>query len=192
MTVMPYLKSTQIMRCPNDGGPAAATLTGKRVPISYAYNQALVRTGANSAGGGNNFTLKPLPAFTAPTKTVLCFEVRKGYFDSADPLESDSPVGSGTGLWGGNRSNTATALQYATGAMSNAVDAASNNNLGDPAYDPAHFVGSNFLCADGHVKYLQPDAVSSGYSASTPTSTQGGNYAEGTQKGLHALTFSTN
>ena len=37
---------------------------------------------------------------------------------------------------------------------------------------PVHTGGSNFLLADGHVKYLKPGVVSSGYPASNSTTAQ--------------------
>jgi prepilin-type N-terminal cleavage/methylation domain-containing protein/prepilin-type processing-associated H-X9-DG protein len=193
--VMPYLKSTQVLKCPSDPGPSASALSDKgtsglekRVPVSYAYNQSIL---CNPSG---LLSLKPLPAFTAPANTVLCFEIRKGRMDSADDQEQYSPSGNGHDLSGGGVGSGSTALQYATGAMDNISATSSNNNIGSPAYDPQHFDGSNYLAADGHVKFLRPAQVSSGFSAPTPTSIQSssGPKAAGTLAGTHALTFSVN
>ena len=63
-----------------------------------------------------------------------------------------------------------------------------------------HMDGSNFLMADGHVKWLKGDAVSSGVAATLSSDAQNaadcsvpGNCAEGTAysgAGAHAVTFS--
>jgi prepilin-type N-terminal cleavage/methylation domain-containing protein/prepilin-type processing-associated H-X9-DG protein len=190
--IMPYVKSTQLFKCPSDPGPATLVKTGEvRVAVSYAYNNNTMRV-----SGIDTFVIKPLSAFTATTKTVLCFEVRKGYMDSANIVEDYSPSGNGATLTGGNLGSGANSLQYATGELDNAGAQHQNNNFGAGAYDTQHFEGANYLAADGHVKYLLPSQVSSGFSNSraAPNDVQG-NYsgiktAETASNGTHALTFS--
>jgi prepilin-type N-terminal cleavage/methylation domain-containing protein len=193
--IMPYLKSVGILRCPSD--PTSYTTAG-RVPISYAYNVGIVRTGINPSG--DVFRFYPLPAFTAPARTVLCFEVQRGRFQTDDDPESSSPVGNGVNLFGDGFGNGDTNLHYATGALKNTnVDHQNNNvQMSSGAYFPgAHFDGSNYLAADGHVKWLRGESVRAGWPAAKPQNPSGSpgwnSRAEGTQysgSDAGALTFS--
>jgi prepilin-type N-terminal cleavage/methylation domain-containing protein/prepilin-type processing-associated H-X9-DG protein len=184
---LPYIKSTQVFKCPSD----PSRQTAPNAVCSYAYNQNLVRD------LNNDFLIKPLPSWTAPTRTVLLFEVRYASFDSSDPLEIGSPAGNGAGMWGAGHGNSATNKQYATGEMDgNFANDSSNNNWADAngSFAAAHFEGANYLAADGHVKWLKGSAVSSGWYATRSTDAQGG-YSEGagySGANSHALTFSHN
>lgn len=184
----PYTKSTQILRCPSD----PAKFTAPLVPCSYAFNQNLVRI----KNATNVIFLKPLPSFNQVSRTVLCFEVRYGRLDTSDPNEIDSPAGTGQVLVGGGRGNGDTSLQYSTGRMYNVSGDSSNNNIADSSgndFEPAHLSGSNYLCADGHVKWLKAETVSPGYYSSNATSAQSSTDAEGTDysgSNKHLLTFS--
>ena len=50
--------------------------------------------------------------------------------------------------------------------------------------------GSNYLCADGHVKWLPATRVSFGYTATSPSSAASGVAAEGTSSNAYTVTFS--
>ena len=115
--------------------------------------------------------------------------------DPSNTNDTNSPVGNGQGLWGGNRGNGDTSLQYATGALRNlALDSSNSNRAGTNGdFDPAHFDGANYLAADGHVKWFKPSAISAGFNRSSSTSASAGNEAEGADYGgadKHAMTFS--
>jgi prepilin-type N-terminal cleavage/methylation domain-containing protein len=185
--LLPYAKSSQIFACPSD----STRRVSPNVAISYAYNIGLVRVSDNS----NALVGKSLADYTAPSQSVLCMEVRNGSFDSTDSTETGSPAGNGRNLFGAGQGNGSGSLQYATGPMPGMGSDVSINNTGDANgyFSPEHFDGSNFLSLDGHVKWLQPDAVSSGWPASKPTNAASGGTAEGTEysgAGRHILTFS--
>lgn len=190
--IMPYLKSTQILRCPSDVGPTSSVLNAsgkKRVPLSYAYNSNIVRRNSGSSAVRSLH----LSAFSSTVNTVLCFEVRKGVFDTNDLEENDSPAGNGNDLSGGNSGSAVTNLQYATGRLDNIrLGGGSNNNIGStsPYYPGQHFEGANYLAVDGHVKFLLPRNVSSRYNNSAADDPQGSGEAEGALNGTHAMTFS--
>jgi prepilin-type N-terminal cleavage/methylation domain-containing protein/prepilin-type processing-associated H-X9-DG protein len=193
--IMPYLKSVQTLKCPSD--PTSYTTAGL-VPISYAYNVNIVRTGISP--NDTVFTFYPLPAFTAPARTVLCFEVQRGRFQTNDDPDISSPVGNGVDLFGAGFGNGDTALHYATGALGNTNIDHQNNNvqLDSGEYFPgAHFEGSNFLAADGHVKWLKGKKICAGWPAAKPQNIRGSygwnSRAEGTEysgSDAGALTFS--
>ena len=86
-----------------------------------------------------------------------------------------------------------------TGPMNNIAMSTWLTNLTAAQQKPwfqngVHTSGSNFLCADGHVKWLTSTNVSYGFIAVGSNDAQGidtGHLnAEGTQNGTHALTFS--
>ena len=134
--------------------------------------------------------------FTAPASTVLLFESQSATpahpvdVVVTDPLEGSkglttnpiggwmSPSGQGgncggsySGAWGG-----AYTLAYATG----------NLGASQPTSMPRHTQGSNFLAADGHVKYLLPTLVSVGQTGGT----NGGQYTPPADSGCWAATTS--
>jgi prepilin-type N-terminal cleavage/methylation domain-containing protein/prepilin-type processing-associated H-X9-DG protein len=185
-----YVKSTGVYKCPDD------TVTG--AAVSYAYNGALVY----SLGPGYyNPGLPTLAHLNAPVKTVLLFECSQ--INAGDPSvtnEVTDPVGEGEAGWGNN-------INYKTGWFG-AGDAtyADGGTLGAGNQQYAaptglHTDGSNYLLADGHVKWLHGSAVSCGFDAPTATSPAvksgtttgpfGASTAEGTGGSVYAATFST-
>ncbi len=180
--VYPYIKSTQVFRCPDD----SSTLPG--TPVSYALNAQF--SPYNGAGTGSNGL--SLAQVNSPAKTVLIFEVtNSGYYDITIPSgatdaggwASDvtpanyggSPAGWGTGstvskveMVGFNTAymskNNGNQVQYATGILRN-----SDNNLDNNFTKTArHNDGANYTMADGHAKFFRPSAVSAGYENPTP------------------------
>ena len=196
--INPYTKSIQVFQCPSDPGPTASTLAGgigeKRVPVSYAYSTNMVTPPSNSSGS----KVIHIAELTETARTVMCFEVQKGFVDSnAASTEDDSPTGNGNSLLGANFGNGNTNLRYATGVMDNLFPDFQNNNWADNGvpFPAAHFEGCNYLAADGHVKYLLPSQVSGGLTNTNTNGAQGGSNpkrAEGVSVGTHALTFSIN
>ena len=143
--VYPYIKSKAVFRCPDDPTTAVAP----KSTVSYGFNKDAVK--------------QPLARMTAPASTVLLFEIQNNF--ASDPSDiNDSNSGVGVAI-GGPLSNqpdgAATEAKYATGLFPN------RNYVTTPA--PAHNGdGSNFIAADGHVKYLRSSRISSGHSPSTP------------------------
>jgi len=200
--IYPYIKSTGVYTCPDDPTKSPG---GSVTETSYGYN-------TNLAPNGDGLTLA---AFTAPASTVLTFESEYHLVDlTKDYAHTDattsivlaaSLVGNGfqavdNGGWDG---------YYGTGALGGAMDDINNStcygasqyelpNPGNPITWSQHGIdgGSNFLMADGHVKWYLGQFVSPGAAAPTPTTaatTPGSEYppAAGTGAlGTYAVTFS--
>ena len=228
-----YVKSTQIYLCPDDISgpwiPIPYTASTPWYNVSYGYNSAIPFPYADWY---NTATYKGSAAnLNSTAKTVLLFETVEtgGTITSANGQEVGptylTPAGSGlpsgvgclsiaatsgnlegyyaTGYMGGRGGSPASFLPGAN-QQSGAVGGLFVNGTG------IHMDGSDFLMADGHVKWLKGDAVSTGATAVTATDVQGaagtgepcgygpdgkpkGPSAEGTQysgTGAHAVTFS--
>ena len=138
-----FVKATGVYHCPDDSS------TGT---LSYGYNQSLLFP-INGYGG-----TAALSSFNSSANTVLCFELaNSGNVDVTNPAETGSQTGpgyNGGNLTGGN---------YATGDMS------SGGGSGSVPATGRHSDGSNWLLADGHVKWLHATAVSAGLSAGSAT-----------------------
>jgi prepilin-type N-terminal cleavage/methylation domain-containing protein/prepilin-type processing-associated H-X9-DG protein len=202
-----YVKSTGVYKCPDDPGtPEPNSVgTGTSYPVSYAANLNIVYSGPAIA------SQIPFPstesigcadsALASPAMTVLLCEVQTAVAPITDPTESNgyevpstggllsaSPVTFGYG-WAGQ--------QYAV-YMSRNTDNSDPNMLatgvpGDrPASNywgiaPPHTQGSNYLLADGHVKWLRSGVVSAGCNATASTNPEnsgiegGADPAAGTQ-----------
>jgi prepilin-type N-terminal cleavage/methylation domain-containing protein/prepilin-type processing-associated H-X9-DG protein len=191
----PYYNTPQILECPAD--PNRPPLERNDYRVSYAININVIRY--NDQRGYQDGTLRQyngsyfrnetpdttpvsgqtLADFTAPSQSVLLFEIsgtsanvrdpREGMGAVGDPGTDLSPSGNGLDnrLYGRQDFSTGIEHQYATGLLG-----------GRPPYDPAatqfmrrtgrHFDGSNFLFADGHVLWLSGSRVSSGRNALAP------------------------
>lgn len=149
----PYVKAAKAFVCPDD--PTA------NVTLSYAFNANL----ANALQSQVN----------SASKTVLACEIT-GY-STALPItpDIDSPAVNGLAyvsnsgihynFWAG-----VGGVNLVTGYMSGVSNGGSAT--------PRHTGGSNFLLADGHVKWLVPTQVSPGGTAAAPTNDElnpGGN-----------------
>jgi prepilin-type N-terminal cleavage/methylation domain-containing protein/prepilin-type processing-associated H-X9-DG protein len=192
--IFPYVKSTQVYVCPNDNtSPGAAPNVN---PVSYGYNINLNWINSCDAGGPH----AALSAIRAPTRQVLLFELEGTVTNLSNPLEFRTTTGPGmSGLWSNSSTSGTNAPEdYATGYVGGRA-------LGGATWfttTPRHFEGANYLMVDGHVKYLLPTRVSSGWSnssatASTAAQTPGnldagvcGAFAEGSEASAFAVTFS--
>ena len=171
----PYLKSTQILKCPSDstGDPVAPLVT-----ISYLYNYTIPQLSPSIA------------ALNGPTKTVLLAEVKGFSAAAGNSLETGgttfSPTGNGNVIANdgtGGLTACSTTVSYATGNMTGATGAC-NPNPG------RHLEGSNFAFADGHVKFLRGTTVSTGDNATNEGDAPGSGHAAGTGNNSYAGTFS--
>ncbi len=164
-----YTKSAGVYKCPDDPSSANTTPIIAGYPnaaVSYSYNSNLGMslTQPISAVGTNT-----LSATNAPASTVLLYEVQ-GY---QAPLTSPDEVSSATGNGGlvaagrytpfGAGSSTAAARLMSTGIIGGQTAMAA---FCTPT--GIHSDGSNWLAADGHVKWLRGSAISGG---STPSGT---------------------
>ncbi|HEY3333558.1 MAG TPA: DUF1559 domain-containing protein [Capsulimonadaceae bacterium] len=170
--IYPYTKSTNIYSCPSDSTSA----TSGNWVVSYAMNEGVK---------GTNNSVLALSKFTAPSATVLMYEVRGVTVNVTDPTEGSgptwgsqpastwlSPAGYGIagypdqGHWGGWNSAT-NAWDY--------IGANPGGRTGGylDTEKSAHATGCNFLCCDGHVKWVSATRVSTGYNNSATDNYQG-------------------
>ncbi len=180
----PYVKATGVYNCPDDlTKPTAGTYV-----VSYAYNEDLAIGGVtygNLGISGNSAKL------ASPTMTVLLYEWQSNPYDFVNtPAETYS-----MGTNGINDTDGTIGGGFATGIMCGNIANRGNNVTWYKA--PRHTNQANYLMADGHVKWLPGDFVSTGYSAVNATDPQkyngswNGTLAAGTQYGQpFAATFS--
>ena len=174
--IYPYVKNTALFDCPDDPTQRAIKSGKVLYPVSYCLNYDAV--GITQA------------TFPSPSKTVLLSEVRgnqsriddtsegtKGFTAAALSLLPSgrfqmSPSGNGFndsfGAATAIHSGVVTAIkmytQYDTGSIGGRF---TTTTL--PVYysgiSGRHMSGANYLCIDGHVKWMMPQRVSSGASA---------------------------
>ncbi|MEO7717626.1 MAG: DUF1559 domain-containing protein [Capsulimonas sp.] len=187
--IYPYVKSTGIFKCPDD----STSPNGLLQPISYAFN-------------ANFSSSSTLASLQAPASTVQIFEVRGAVALMTDPSEGSnsftvaptpnslSPAGVGTqgSLYASYATDTyAPTVLYTTGWMGGRYSSA-QSSFDSPT--GRHTDGSNFLAADGHVKWLRPSAVSNGntaFAGANPQDTGITGRAAGTDAmDKYAMTFS--
>lgn len=213
-----YVKSTGVYKCPDDPTTSVVVNGETKVPISYAYNynlpDAYIMTWWTGGWGSGIFAKQgTIEGLNQPTQTVLFCEVQGAVADPTNPNESDSPASDGVFILPEPTSNP-NAIQMATGYLGGRGDyMATGKSLGgNPGYGNTatgnyvsptgiHTDGSNYAMADGHVKWLRGDQVSSGVSVNyaggnwtatedqQPNGTDGPN-AAGTADSKYAATFS--
>ena len=181
-----YVKSVGVYKCPDDSTSVQANNGYTASPVSYAYNANAVTHGSGAS----------LSQFNAPASTVLLCEtfgapVRVDQSDEGiysgtqydlSPSTDGLPDPSGAAgvlcdqLACGPRAGFPGSgdLMLATGVMpagpTGTLDPSTYSTVSPSPYTSGavgiHTGGSNFLLADGHVKYLQPSQVSSGHNGS--------------------------
>lgn len=225
--VYPYVKSVNVYACPDDQTNIASIGNGLALcnMISYGFNDNIKGVGSTLVENKVANPYGQLSALSAAASTVLLFEVT-----NASAASLGGFAGSGTDITGLavdgtnciNTSNTSPCWsRYTTDARSPFGNGGANSapwlpagytyqttKMGNPvrtntgyATNPVHSTGSNFLLADGHVKFLKPEQVSPGLTAVNASDAQdathtGGNYtACGTGNlgsGPFVATFSPN
>lgn len=177
----PYIKSDGVFFCPDDPTPPVPN----GFVNSYAMNTLVMIGNANL---NNNWGYPPVVGnvskLNSPAVTVLMFEKFYNSGESDPSVAGNWDGDSGTGMagvgWsgcpGGGVGLTSDGNRYATGNMGGAArnsgDTFCTGGTGEPILAPRHTPGSNFLAADGHVKYLRPEKVSSAWDAATSTTPQ--------------------
>jgi len=167
--IYPYVKATGPYTCPDDTLKPSPGL----IPDSYWFNLNLGQRASASIKGA-------ISGMTAPTNTVELCEAGGPLYGVlvTTPAEGTDPTGSTIGTqsytpgsdyeWygGGPRS-------LATGPMGREYDAEVAQVVNGVLQNYArHDTGSNFLMADGHVKWLLGSQVSIGYNSTTPYAAQ--------------------
>ena len=158
--VYPYAKSAGIYQCPDDLTPA----TPPAVPVSYAYNELI---GVDYTEP-NFFQMAGVYALmTAPAQTVLLLEVSEVTSNVTDPQEQPhgadySPVTDGLSTCTGDNACQQDGPAVTTGAFATGLMGSRLPGFDQLYVTPRHTGASNFLLADGHVKWLPAGRVSTG------------------------------
>ncbi len=194
--IYPYVKSLEVYQCPDE--TLSSSVNWQR-QMSYGMNYNIMK-------GVSGVSIQGLQSsqLTAAANTVAMFEVEGGLANQCTvggslTCDNTSPTGNG---WpsnpqiatNGNYNNSVTALAivYATGVMGTPFTNTTTY------VQPRHSGGSNFLAADGHVKWLRGEKVSNGttsaatYQAQPATSygACGAGNMTSNQGAMYTLTFS--
>jgi prepilin-type processing-associated H-X9-DG protein len=153
--IYPYVKSVAVYKCPDDPTPSP-----------YPYNQAVSYINNLDLMGGQSYTnVTALSQISSPAKTVqLC----EGGFGFSGDITNVAGGGPYTGV-GANGVNTPDNGQYGSlriGDYMTGILNGSGGVVGTQPYTNAtglHTDGSNYLFADGHVKWMRGSAVSAGF-----------------------------
>lgn len=173
----PYVKSTGLYKCPDDSTPQGVNPSGAATyPLSYGYN--------GSASGAT------LASYNDVTKSVLLFEIT-GVSTDMTTLAVNGSTTAGdfsSPTSDGNPAGYTTIGRFATGVMSGAQSLVGTANANFDALTGRHTDGSNFLLADGHVKWLRPTSVSTGGNDSSGSGSDCNTFTSGTINGSSAQT----
>jgi prepilin-type N-terminal cleavage/methylation domain-containing protein/prepilin-type processing-associated H-X9-DG protein len=176
--LLPYAKSDNLFRCPDEAGRPHNPAPAGTKYYSYRYNIGLVRD-QNGAGNNNFDKVVRMAQLNAVSQTVLIYEASVYPFTM-----SESETGSAAG--NGEKTDTTAGWGIPSGTSMLPVAQWIAKEMPIQPYE-RHLGGANFLAADGHVKWLRPEQVSYGYRSSTPTGGEafsggtGSYFAQGTQ-----------
>ena len=191
--IYPFVKSTGVYKCPDDS--TAASANGVSVPVSYGAN--------NNLATGNGAKARILAEFNASSSTVLLYEVSGVTAAVTSPDENTvqytaAPASRflSAGGWGstlypdsshwGSGDGTGDPQVAAPCRYSFGPNAGGRTTTGLNTLIGRHTDGANYLATDGHVKYLKPNQVSTGYNAGNSNDPQN-NYYAGTSAGTASL-----
>ena len=152
--VYPFAKSAGVYTCPDDSTvPLSSDPTGSTAS-SYGLNSNF----ANHDVGGI-----ALSQLLGPANTVQLFEVTAVATNVALDLNGGNGSAGGDGVCDLGNYNSK-GIRYATGVFGNVTGATVGSSAGKryDALTGRHSDGSNYLLADGHVKWLRATAVSAG------------------------------
>jgi prepilin-type N-terminal cleavage/methylation domain-containing protein/prepilin-type processing-associated H-X9-DG protein len=188
-----YVKNKDVFGCPDD--PTLVTNIGN-TKCSYAANANIFAIGdsnvctkasgctAMSLATWDNYVYNTAASVLTPSNTVMLFEISNnesghsaaipGLTMTAAVADQGSGVGTGS-IWGANGTPAGSYPQtgwdeavYATGDIGGYALTQTPGNL---TYG-LHSNGANYLACDGHVKWLLPQYVSGGISASKSTAAE--------------------
>jgi len=153
----PYLKSTGIYACPDDTSQSSAA----SYVVSYAYNDDIALSG--QIDGNFQQVNASASKMTSPSMTVLLYEWLQSTVAISSPTETRSSATNGANEASGAGGS------FTTGMMG--ADQGYLTSCGGVTWyqGPRHTGNSNFLMADGHVKWLPATQVSTGYPALSPS-----------------------
>lgn len=196
----PYVKDARVFQCPTD---ATSDADAFAFGVQYRVDSYGINSNLNGYAPDSGTPLVSLAAVITPTKTTLLFEVSgdtAALFPAPTPIlacaaagnggmdidaPKDTPVPLGCSL-SRKEKGVMFGVSYATG------------NIGGRSLDDGqaqqknarHNGGANYAACDGHVKWLRPEQVSGGQSASASGDAQDEKRAAGTGNSRYALTFS--
>jgi prepilin-type N-terminal cleavage/methylation domain-containing protein/prepilin-type processing-associated H-X9-DG protein len=162
----PYVSSVQVFACPNVLGRPGVAPTKPNIYLGYRYNTNLTR---NNQLSSDLTGLRPLSKYTAPSRTVMIYESESSALDVSTYWE---------GLAVGYNGNNGSAVGNGEQVNASGVGVPNGTSMLPTANwtyslptqaTYRHNGGANWLCADGHVKWLTPERVSYGYSAASST-----------------------
>lgn len=190
-----YVKNAQIFRCPDDqtAEVPATSSTVALYPVSYVYNYNVALSPSMAAMYASSYTVMLAEATGCVANVTAAGE--------ASSAGTYSPAGNGISILvstaGSSMPAVAGSTQYASGVMGGYHLTTSPQVPYATIFKTEtgrHAGGSIFCLADGHAKWLRPQAVSPGSSAgdSSETEDTSNGVAAGTSDDRHAATFSTN
>jgi prepilin-type N-terminal cleavage/methylation domain-containing protein len=214
--IYPYVKNSQVYACPSDSSKITAiTVPSSFARLSYIYNDNLTNAFYGGVGGKG-----AVARIASPALTVLLWEGEKMAFDptSADGIDGPLADGTGDGYLGspigsgwfpaeiykrssGGPCTPGTPVAACIGSFPVEPTFGGRYNGGSGATsftyatltDTRHFDGLNFLCVDGHVKWLNPTQVSTGINPDNANLAQGdscqGNFSPGCAAGTNSMTL---
>ena len=173
--LLPYTKSTDLFRCPDEAGrPNVGPAAGTKY-YSYRYNIGLVRD-QQGAGNDNLNAVVRLSQLNQGSRTVLLYEA-SAYAFTLNETETNSMAGNGEKTDAGGVGVPGGAAMLPVAGWISTM----------PTQPYArHLDGANYLCADGHVKWLLSSNISYGYRNNTTSGGEsfyggtGSYYAQGT------------
>jgi prepilin-type N-terminal cleavage/methylation domain-containing protein/prepilin-type processing-associated H-X9-DG protein len=143
ITIQPYIKSTQLFQCPSETNPAVDTSLDPTLVASYG-----------AAGYSDYWYNQRLSGQSEAAANYISNTLMNG--DGGGTVASGGATG-GQANYGLVGPGGALAANAANG---NLVGVAFNRAItGNISYAGRHLEGANFSYADGHVKWLKPNAV---------------------------------
>lgn len=172
-----YVKAPAVYHCPDDSTAPIGSAKSS-VALSYNYNRSIPFTNSSINFGG---PAGKLAGFNSPAKTVLLCEIEGDPVDvNADMIpHNDTTINQSIGLngvWETYANATNVNVKFVTGILGGRAVNTSSYPYGgyiDTSTLGRHTDGSNYLLADGHVKWYRGSQVSSGFNAASPTDPQG-------------------
>ena len=213
--IYPYVKADGVFICPDDnfeplvGSRAINGVTYTTNAVSYSFNMNLSQANSGPWCGGSLASTVGGPPLVIsrlnePSQTVMLWELGPTYYTQVLTVPGLFDFSMSSNVY-----NTPNEPQRArsgfiddgyacSNGSSHGQNSSCNNDTGSTESQTATPIGvhsnsSNFLCADGHVKWLPSNEVSGGMNAQSPSAPErqdAGADAEGTQVGLHQATFS--
>jgi prepilin-type processing-associated H-X9-DG protein len=180
--IYPYFKSVGTMICPSDpkGHPKTGWSYGYNVLLGGYGQTAGAKYTVTDGGTGSQVTayITQSNMLIAPTKTVAIFEITESVLPgktinhTLTPFDGDSGSSGSIGL-DGNGPMFNDYQFYDTGVLRNDQNG-SGGQIAPPTHHHLtsfgrHTNGSNYVMADGHVKFLLPTQVTGGYAGGVPS-----------------------